>query len=61
MKNVIVVICRKLLKQRLEIILLLALITAHICMLLLFGIHWKYHRIVLRSYYFRLLIVFVPD
>jgi hypothetical protein len=29
MKNVIVVMCRKLLKHRLEIILLLALITAH--------------------------------
>jgi len=48
MKNVIVVICRKLLRQRLEIILLLALITAHVFMPLLFGIHWKYHPIVLK-------------
>jgi hypothetical protein len=48
-KNVIVVMCRELLRQRPEIILLLALTIAHIFMSLLFGIHWKYHRIVLRS------------
>jgi len=42
MKNVIVFMCRKLLRQRLEIMLLLALITAHVFMSLLIGIHWKY-------------------
>jgi hypothetical protein len=46
MKLVIVIMCRKLLRQRLTIILIHALITAHVLMSLLFGIHWKYHRIL---------------